>query len=64
MAGEEFWSAIFLTVLDGLLLGALKWGALVTWKRGEAPGRESSVEGKGWLREFVMQLSAWKEEVM
>ena len=37
---------------------------MVIWKRGEDPGRESSVEGKGWLREFVMQLSAWKEEVM
>jgi hypothetical protein len=22
------------------------------------------VEAKGWLREFVMQLSAWMEEVM
>ena len=61
MAGEEFWSAIFLAVFDGLLLGILKWGALVIWKRGEDPGRESSVEGKGWLREFVMQLSARKE---
>jgi hypothetical protein len=64
MAGEVFWSAIFLTVFDCLLLGILKWGALVTWKRGEDPGRKSSVEGKGWLSEFVMQLSAWKEEVM
>ena len=37
---------------------------MVIWKRGEDPGRESSVEGKGWLREFVMQLSARKEEVI
>ena len=59
-------------VLVGNLLDCLRWltlrcfevGALVIWKRGEDPGRESSVEGKGWLREFVMQLSAWKEEVM
>ena len=64
MAGQVFWSAIILAVFDGLLLGIFKWGALVTWKRGEDPGRKSSVEGKGWLREFVMQLSAWKEEVM
>ena len=64
MAGEVFWSAIFLAFFDGLLLGILKWGAFVTWKRGVDPGRKSSVGGKGLLREFVMQLSAWKEEVM
>ena len=38
MAGEEeFWSAIFLAVFDVFLIGILKWGSLVTWKRGEDP---------------------------
>ena len=38
MAGEEeFWSAIFLAVFDVFLIGILKLGFLVSWKRGENP---------------------------
>ena len=64
MAGEEFWSAIFFAVFDVFFIGILKWVSLVTWKRGEVPGMRLSDASKGWLREDVMQLSAWTEEVM
>ena len=46
MAGEEeFWSAILLAVFDVFLIGILKWGSLVTWKRWEDPDMRLSDVG-------------------
>ena len=58
MAEEVFWSAIFLVALGCLLIGRLKWDALVTLKRVLDSDIMSSDVGGGRLREVVMQLSA------
>ena len=58
MVEEVFGSAIFLVALGCLLVGKLKWGALVTLKRVLDLDIRSSDVGGGRLRELVMQLSA------
>ena len=58
MAEEVFGSAIFLVALGCLLIGRLKWGALVTLKRVLDPDIRSSDVGRGRLRQVLMQLSA------